>query len=199
MKLETMTKATRRQAFDLAVKVHEGKALTPLESSMLINFFDKAYPKAVKDPWQYVAKVVNVKDIREPLRYVHVYDGKAYGTDGHRIHWAPTAKIDGYYTVSGEPFFPETNLMDIRKVIGTTMTATDKAQLRQLPINRYPDIARHSIVTIGSAHLQLNYLLDACNWKLSAGEENITFAIHAKDRAFITCELGSAIVMQVRI
>ena len=47
MKLETMTKATRQQAFDLAVKVHEGRELSLLESSMLINFFDKAYPKAV--------------------------------------------------------------------------------------------------------------------------------------------------------
>ena len=194
MKLETMTKATRRQAFDLAVKVHEGKALTPLESSMLINFFDKAYPKAVKDPWQYVAKAVNVKDIREPLRYVHVYDGKAYGTDGHRIHWAPTAKIDGYYTVSGEPYFPETNLMDIRKVISTTMTAADKAQLRLLPLNRYPDIERDTVATLGSAHLNLRYLLDACNW-----EENITFAVPSKDRAFITCKLGNAIVMGVRV
>ena len=195
MKLETMTQPSQDEAFILVVKVHRGHQLTPYESSLLLNYFDKRPTRPAKEPWAYVVKAVNVKAGRADLRYVHVYDGVAYGADGSRIHWAPTDKQDGYYTVKGELYAPEQPLMDIRKVIDKTIGITDTARLRGLPLERVISdrMGNPTTAALGDVFVNLHYLRDACN-----GEAQVRFyASPAHNCAYVTCALGNAKVMSI--
>lgn len=53
--------------------------------------------KASTDPWAWLALAINPKDIREYLQFIHVKDGVASATDGHRLHQVRVDSPDGHY------------------------------------------------------------------------------------------------------
>lgn len=53
--------------------------------------------KAGTDPWAWLALATNPKDAREYLRFIHVKDGVASATDGHRLHQVRIDVPDGLY------------------------------------------------------------------------------------------------------
>lgn len=53
--------------------------------------------KAATCKWSWLALAINPKDIRDYLRFIHVKDGVASATDGHRLHQVWVDALDGYY------------------------------------------------------------------------------------------------------
>lgn len=53
--------------------------------------------KATTCPWTWLALAIDPKDIREYLQFIHVRDGVASATDGHRLHQVRVDAPDGHY------------------------------------------------------------------------------------------------------
>jgi len=73
------------------------------ELARLYAAFLPALPKKPRTAFEWCAKAVNWKDLREYLRYVHVTEERMVGTDGHRCHIAPNTDglAPGYYDKTG--------------------------------------------------------------------------------------------------
>lgn len=94
---ENAKKATRKAAYEMAVKLKQGEVLSDNELDSLLLYFAPSAPKVAKTAIEWVAKAVATKDIRYYLNFIRVQDGFAYGTDGHRIHRAVSDLPTGFY------------------------------------------------------------------------------------------------------
>ena len=75
----------------------------------LYSFFMPAPSKKPKTPFQWVARAVGKKDLKEYLNYVYATETEIVATDGHRMHI--TRNTDsrfkpGYYLANGELAYP---------------------------------------------------------------------------------------------
>ena len=96
--LTTLEKFTKAEAFNEILKLKES-AEFPGHNVLdkLLNYFAAPVPKKPKSAEQWVGKACNPKDIREMCHYIHVKNGEALATDGHRMHWGDTDLPDGFY------------------------------------------------------------------------------------------------------
>ena len=99
-----LKKPNRAEAFNvvraMAENMGEDKETDKKNLSLLYSFFLPVVTKP-KTPEQWVAKAMNKKDPRFYLNYCYS-DGKRYmASDGHRLHWIPTDKPEGYYDAAG--------------------------------------------------------------------------------------------------
>lgn len=94
---ENAKKATRKAAYEMAVKLKQGEVLSDNELDSLLLYFAPSAPKVAKTAIEWVAKAVATNDIRYYLNFIRVQDGFAYGTDGHRIHRAVSDLPTGFY------------------------------------------------------------------------------------------------------
>lgn len=75
-----------------------------------------------------LTELVDMTSVRATCNRVHVLDGVAYATDGHRIHSCPTTMPDGTYTATGEPT-SEPALSAVRQVMATEPEGTYEIQI----------------------------------------------------------------------
>lgn len=94
---ENAKKATRKAAYEMAIKLKQGEVLSDNELDSLLLYFAPSAPKVAKTAIEWVAKAVATNDIRYYLNFIRVQDGFAYGTDGHRIHRAASDLPTGFY------------------------------------------------------------------------------------------------------
>lgn len=98
MKMTVGKKPSRAEAYALILDMKTGRReLQDHDVDALLRFFAPSLPKRAKTAEQWVAKAAGVKDERKSLRYVHVKNGFAYASDGHRSHRAETTLDDGFY------------------------------------------------------------------------------------------------------
>ena len=92
-------KPTRAEAFAMLLAFAESAGpMEPDTLSSLLNFFTIPVPKIAKTAEQWVAKAcAGADEQRNQLRGLYVCQGVAFGSDGARLHWAPTKLEDGYY------------------------------------------------------------------------------------------------------
>lgn len=84
----------------------------------LYKHFAPAIPKNVKEPWQWAAKAVAKKDVREVLNYLYSDGSRLIGCDGHRLHVIPSDLPKGYYdTKTCDPVDHDSVYPDIDRVI----------------------------------------------------------------------------------
>lgn len=98
-KLTTLSKATRKEAYEFAQAVHDGQPLTDTQRDLLLNYFAPALPKTAKDAFSWVARACGdkKKELRQFLHVVHVKNSVMTACCGHRVHWAATDLPDGQY------------------------------------------------------------------------------------------------------
>lgn len=175
IKLLTTDKPSKKEAFNLVYSARrEKRELTDHEKDMLLNYFAPARPKNPATPEQWVAKAcADKQDLRYYLRYVHVKDSIAYGTDGHRIHWAPTEFADGYYDPATllacecDGRFPDVqraipnDLSGLTTDVGGEPASVSKVEGKDF---RYLKLEK-------GVHVQESYWLQAL-----AGDENTTYS-----------------------
>ena len=93
-----MKKITKQEAYDVVLQAEANQGVVMgSELKELVRYFAPAIPKVVKTAEQWVSSACAKDDIREWPNYLHALGGWLYGTDGHRIHRAHTALVDGYY------------------------------------------------------------------------------------------------------
>lgn len=80
---------------DLAEKETDPKQKVELERLML--YFAPPKARVARTALEWVASSVDTSDIREYMTYVWVWNGTAYGTNGHVIHYAKVDVPDGAY------------------------------------------------------------------------------------------------------
>jgi len=92
-------KPTRAEAFAMLLAFAESAGpMEPDTLSSLLNFFTIPVPKIAKTAEQWVAKAcAGADEQRNQLRGLYVCQGVAFGSDGKRLHRAPTLLPDGYY------------------------------------------------------------------------------------------------------
>lgn len=90
-------RATKKIAYEMAIKLKQGEVLSDKELDSLLLYFAPSAPKVAKTAIEWVAKAVATNDIRYYLNFIRVQDGFAYGTDGHRIHRAVSDLPTGFY------------------------------------------------------------------------------------------------------
>lgn len=96
--LSTLEKFTKSEAFTAVLEMKKtGEILINSDLDKLLNYFAAPIPKKPKTVEQWVGKACNPGDIREMCHYIHVVDGEALATDGHRMHWGATDLPDGLY------------------------------------------------------------------------------------------------------
>ena len=90
-------RATKKIAYEMAIKLKQGEVLSDKELDSLLLYFAPSAPKVAKTAIEWVAKAAATNDIRYYLNFIRVQDGFAYGTDGHRIHRAVSDLPTGFY------------------------------------------------------------------------------------------------------
>jgi hypothetical protein len=97
--------------------IASGLAPTEYQLATLYGYFIPALPAKPKTAAQWVQKAVPSKDVRYYLNNANVLAGKLRGTDGHRLHIAPTDLVDGYYDKAGNLVEVDGRYPDIDRVI----------------------------------------------------------------------------------
>lgn len=156
-------KASRNEALAIATKLMQGEQLEHHVIESLYRYFLPATPKKAKTSEQWVAKAVPQKDVRYYLNYLYVKDGLMYGTDGHRIHWAPTDKPNGFYCPqSFNPVELEATYPDVNRVIPEE-TSLKTYQLKDLDTHSIDAEKPLPVIDIEHLRFRQQYLLDASN------------------------------------
>ena len=200
MKLETIKRPKKAEAFSLVAKLHEGRKLTAYETSLLVNYFSPPLPVMAKTALQYVAKAVDPEHKLENMRYVHVADGLAYATDGTRMHWAPVNLENGAYSAKTcaavEGVDSDATVTTIRMLIDDpgAPVGAGKLETAKLVTLKPTWIHGETVVKLDyGAHIQLPYLLDAIN-----REKMFEYTVHTH-KVMFECKLGKAFVSMYRL
>ncbi len=75
----------------------ESISFNPTELEGLYKYFMSPVPSKPKTMPQWVSKATPKNDVRLYLNYLYSDGTTLYGCDGHRIHWAPDTRPEGYY------------------------------------------------------------------------------------------------------
>ena len=200
MKLETINRPKKAEAFSLVAKLHEGRKLTAYETSLLVNYFSPTLPVMSKTAWQYVAKAVAPEYKLENMRYVHVADGVAYATDGKRLHWAPVNLGNGAYSAKTgaavEGVDSSAAVATIRTLIEEPCAPLGRGNLEAAKLEALKPTWIHGKTVVKldyGAHIQLPYLLDATN-----REKVFEYTVHTH-KVMFECKLGKAFVSTYRL
>lgn len=93
--------ANKHQAFKAVLEIIENKH-TQADIARLYAYFLPKTGKAPKTALDWVGLAAAKKDVRHYLNgVVFCSSGLMYSTDGHRMHYAPTDKANGFYDLQG--------------------------------------------------------------------------------------------------
>lgn len=100
----TVKKPKKDDAYELICKMVNGQELNDYQLAQLLAFFVTAVTiTKIKNSFDWCAQAVNKDALKNPaMNYVYVKNGKAYATDGYRIHEIDTALTNGFYTTKGQ-------------------------------------------------------------------------------------------------
>ena len=87
--------------------------------AMLYSYFMPPMPKRAKSLFEWVAKATKLDDIGPIYRFVYCDGSFIVGTDGHRLHYAPTdGRETGYYhPITGDKVQEDSRFPDWQRVI----------------------------------------------------------------------------------
>jgi len=131
MILTTLDKFSRKDAYLEVLAMKRGGALPSAEAlDKLLNFFAPALPSKAKSAEQWVSMACDNKGVREFTKFIHVKNGVATASDGHRMHWADTYLPNGTYD-------PKTQLLvDYKGVLPDfERVKHDRSALSEVAIN----------------------------------------------------------------
>jgi len=195
MKLETLDRPKKAEAFEIVLKIASGETLTPHEASLLVNYFSPPLPAKPKTPWDYVAKAVERIGGRKFLNYVHVRGGTAYASDGKRMHYAPVDKQDGLYSAAG------VSAVDAEaQRFGDSIEGLKPKTLGQWETVKLDDCEKFldpekqiQVVKVGEGTFNLQYLKPAINHQADFRYQVVPQGI------LVECGMGMAVVAEYRI
>jgi hypothetical protein len=192
-------KASKKAAYDMAVKLKQGETLSSFELDSLLLYFAPSIPKTAKTSMEWVAKAAAKKDNRKYLEYVRVQDGTAYAVDGERIHYAPSDLPEGWYC-------PKT----LMRLEGVNERAPDylRVSARANTVNAHATLGELSKGTAGNkvylfhdgldVGVREQALIDALN----SQDENATFEYEPYNSHFRvrgSHEFGEFVIMPLRV
>lgn len=125
----TIKKPTKAHALQIIQDVMNASGddfgkLDYAELASLYAFFGDR-PRKAKTDDQWVSIAVAKKDVRYYITCAYSDGKRLFGTDGHRLHWIPTDKPDGFYdAVSLEPVNVSYKYPDVDRLI------PDRSRLR---------------------------------------------------------------------
>ena len=93
-------KPSKKRAFKVVKLLERSEFVDGAHKKLLAElykYFIPPKPAKPKTAEQWVSKAVAVNDVRYYLKYTKVENGQIIGTDGNRIHIAPTELPDGAY------------------------------------------------------------------------------------------------------
>lgn len=168
-----------------------------LLDDLLLYFTAPPSRRPAKSVMEWVARAVAVQDVRHYLTYLWVSpEGIAYGTDGHRAHFAAVEGVTpGYYDaktlkpVEVEGKYPDVNRLMPRGASGQCVTL---AELGAAVVACQDDKVRSAYTSEGAAVLQA-YLNDALN-----GCESMPIDVHGNVWTGVN-EFGTYLIMGVKL
>lgn len=91
--------ANKEQAINLVQRLSREGSLDNSDISSLILYFMAKPPKPVNDTmkWLSNACATAYNEVRTVLKHIYIEQGKAYASDGHRLHCIDTDLSDGFY------------------------------------------------------------------------------------------------------
>jgi hypothetical protein len=195
MKLETLTKPKKGEAFQLVVKAVNGETLTPYEASLLVNYFSPALPAKSKTAWGYVSKILDPSESRRALHYVNVKDGVAYASDGKRLHFAPTEKPDGVYAPSGIEAERSMEYIDsMLRVLPKNRNPENTIRMEDVELQRDDSKADGvQLARFGDMYVDIKYLMPAINH-----QESFKYSV-VENGLLVECDHGKALVAPYRV
>lgn len=199
MKLTTLDRASRKEAYASVRDLKSGGQLPEGDIDRLLNYLAPPLPKTAKTAFQWVAKAAGKNDLRKYLNSVHVDGGVMYASDGHRIHWAPTELGDGYYDARTElPFDLDSKYPDVRRTVGGSFGDRHEVRLDDVPCGQrvYRGKPLSHYLLPGGTHgrgYDSAYLHDALN-----GADRATYRMGG-DKVRGESEFGEYIVMGIHL
>lgn len=196
IQLSTIDKPNKKGAFSIVYTARaEGKDLTREQLDRLINYFAPLRPAMPKTADEWVAKAcATAKEVRYYLRYVHVMDGVAYGTDGNRLHWSPTELADGFYDPATLlPCDIDTKFPDCSRVIPAGLSGKDfgvGGEPRKVIRKKGKDFR---YVTLKHATVQESYWLQALAGDPNASYSDEPFKVRGRNN------FGEFVIMGCRV
>lgn len=199
--MKTLERFDRRHAIAAARRLYDGNTLTDSEIERLLNHLLPALPAAPRNVWDFVARAMAVNDMRYYLNAVHVIDGIAYATDGHRMHYAHVTDIEN--GVYGK---------DKKLISDPAMLKSVGFFERVMPKCRGWKPVAYSVELVGDKNIQrvarmdglaedqginLAYLLDAV-----AGDKTAAYSVGRDDgdhQISVRNKFGRAVVMGMRL
>ena len=142
--------------------IRRGGIPEPAQLATLYSFFTPPIPKAPKNEFDWVARAVGgPKEIRIQLQLLHALNGVLYATDGHRIHYTPTALVDGYYDTNGHSVtscdirYPD--VLRLACSTGNNWSSTDQTTVAHHTING----KQANVLQSGEVRILQKYFNDA--------------------------------------
>lgn len=186
-------KPSKAEAFEM---IRTGE----IDRDALLLFFAPAKPKKAKTPLQWVAKASDPKGVRPFLRYVCVRDRVAYGSDGHRIHWAVVDETDGLYCaqtlIKVEGYDGPDPYEALKRVIRThTVSGDIEALVSQCETHVESTSKYHNYSKVpGGCAVVTSYLNDATN-----GEDCTVYSHDGHDSLIGSNSFGRFRIMRLKV
>ena len=136
---------------------------TDRQLAMLRAYFMPATPAKPKTAFDWAAKAIAVKDIRHYLNHLNATGEQIRGTDGHRLHIAPSTLPAGYYDKSGAAIDESSRYPDIDRVIPTdpNYKSIDLSDLSVFEVGQSGKVEYIQLSADPSYCVSRKYLLDA--------------------------------------
>ena len=198
-------KPIRRVAFDHIKTLHSNTPMTrekhdAIMEELILYFSAPPVRRPAASALEWVARAVSAQDVRAYLCYLWVSpEGVAYGTDGHRAHFAAVEGIaPGFYDPKTlKPAEVDGKYPDINRLMPKTWPDSSAALVdleRKLLVNDGED---RPIYSHGAASVMQVYLNDALN-----GCEAMPIEIHGEGGSAKWVgvnEYGSYLIMGLRV
>lgn len=133
----------------------------------LYAYFLPPIPKTAKTPEEWIFKAVAKKDVRHYLKYAYSDGKRLIGTDGHRLHFAPTSLPEGYYDSQLNLCDVDARYPDVDRVIPDKAETLNGFTLDSCEVQ---EVGRYTAVNLfKDLWVDRRYALDAMNSNPKAG------------------------------
>lgn len=187
-------RVTKRKAFNHLQDLLRLGDITPNAAAQLYAFFLPTPSRKPKSLFDWVWLAVGRKDVRYYLNYAYSDGEFLYGTDGHRMHRAPTDLAAGFYDAAGNQVEVDAKYPDISRVV--TPAADDPVPV---DVAAYPveESGKHTGYRLpNGAFVQKSFLDDAVAFN---GSPVVTLPAHAETSTRLDYNDGRlAVIMPIR-
>lgn len=182
-------KPSRRDAMRHLEALIKGAEIAPDAAAKLYAFFMPAPSKKPKNVFDWVWLAVAVRDVRCYLNYAYSDGEFLHGTDGWRVHRAPTDLAQGFYDAAGNHIESHWRYPDISRVI---IPADDQAQLVDVAAYPVEVVGQHTAYRLPSGALVQKAFIDDA---VSLGDARLTF-LDDVDRVRLDCAGNRVVIIQ---